>query len=211
MNIKKNVLLIILFITTLIPNCIQASINQNINNVSQQHVTHKKHIIEFFSFLCPRCYKFFIITNNKKSISSKYIITKYHVSTTNSELNMLASYNWVIAQALNVEDQVIQPLFEGIQNNTIYDYPTMKKAFINAATNINEQQYDAAWDSFLIKGLFMQQDKLIEHYKISNLPAFVINTNIISMNNILNNCKKNCLANILKLINKSYTYKNINI
>ncbi len=63
-----------------------------------------------------------------------------------------------MAMALGVEDKVTVPLFEGVQKTqTIRSASDIRDVFINAG--IKGEEYDAAWNSFVVKSLVAQQEK----------------------------------------------------
>ncbi|QJC29228.1 DsbA family protein [Enterobacteriaceae endosymbiont of Plateumaris rustica] len=240
MNIKKYILFLSSFFLLTFSNFCLSSTKyiQNIHyelieNASKIKLINnpKTQIIEFFSFLCPHCYSFYIITNGKnlsnvaflknlsnvaflknlsnvaflKNLSNK----KYHVNIIGDlKLAELATYNWSIAIALNVEDKVIIPMFEGIQKtHKIYDYLTMRKIFIKAA-NIDKNIYDAAWNSFIVKGLNIKQKTLAEECNVTSIPFIVVNNNyhiiLNSLDNTSTNIFLNNYTNLIKFLLKKY-------
>lgn len=65
---------------------------------------------------------------------------------------------WAVAMALGVEDQVTVPLFEGVQKTqTVQSVADIRKVFVDAG--IKGEDYDAAWNSFVVKSLVAQQEK----------------------------------------------------
>ena len=60
-----------------------------------------------------------------------------------------------MAMALGVEDNVTVPLFEGVhKTQTIRSASDIRDVFINAG--IKGEEYDAAWNSFVVKSLVAQ-------------------------------------------------------
>lgn len=67
---------------------------------------------------------------------------------------------WVVAMALGVEDKVIVSLFEGVQKIQIIRFVfDIRDVFINVG--IKGEEYDAAWNSFVVKFLVVQQEKVV--------------------------------------------------
>lgn len=141
-------------------------------------VTGAPQVVEFFSFYCPHCYDFeqimHVSTAIKKDLPANVKYVKYHVNM----LGPLASdlgHAWAIAMTLGVEDKVEKPLFDGIQKtNTIHTTDDIRQAFITAA-GITAEEYDAAWNSFLVKSLAIQQAKAAENFVVQGVPATYVN------------------------------------
>ncbi|QJC28337.1 DsbA family protein [Enterobacteriaceae endosymbiont of Plateumaris braccata] len=186
MNIKKYILFFSgLFLLTFSNFCLSSTkyiqdVHYELIKKSPKIIFYPKTpIIEFFSFLCPHCYDFYNMTHKKNLSVQNFLkhlqITKYHIdSMGDKKLAKLATYNWSIAIALHVENKVILAIFQGIQSHKIYNYKTMKKIFIKAA-NINNNIYDAAWNSSLVKALNKKQIKLATAWNITSIPFIVIN------------------------------------
>ncbi|QJC31392.1 hypothetical protein GJT87_01970 [Enterobacteriaceae endosymbiont of Macroplea mutica] len=222
MNIKKYILLLNMIVVMIIPNLVQAAHIQHRHNTTKYthtiplkkhskklylkkaRVVQKKEIIECFSFLCPRCYRFFIMNQHNNILNNKYKIIQYHINLVDSELSLISGYNWIMAQVLGVEQKVMKPIFEGIhKTHTIYDYETMKKVFIKYA-GINDDIYEATWDNTIVKNLFVQQNNTVKNYDINNLPALIVKNKVVDISNILDHCTKNkiCLNNIIKIVKR---------
>ncbi|WP_181960552.1 DsbA family protein, partial [Klebsiella pneumoniae] len=84
-------------------------------------------------------------------------MTKYHVNFMGGDLGKELTQAWAVAMALGVEDKVTVPLFEGVQKTqTIRSASDIRDVFINAG--IKGEEYDAAWNSFVVKSLVAQQE-----------------------------------------------------
>ena len=118
-------------------------------------------VLEFFSFFCPHCYQFeevlHISDNVKKKLPEGVKMTKYHVNFMGGDLGKDLTQAWAVAMALGVEDKVTVPLFE----------------FINAG--IKGEEYDAAWNSFVVKSLVAQQEKAAADVQLRGVPAMFVN------------------------------------
>ena len=79
-----------------------------------------------------------------------------------------------VAMALGVEDKVTVPLFEGVQKTqTIRSASDIRDVFINAG--IKGEEYDAAWNSFVVKSLVAQQEKAAADVQLRGVPAMFVN------------------------------------
>ena len=118
-------------------------------------------VLEFFSFFCPHCYQFeevlHISDNVKKKLPEGVKMTKYHVNFMGGDLG---------------KDTV--PLFEGVQKTqTIRSASDIRDVFINAG--IKGEEYDAAWNSFVVKSLVAQQEKAAADVQLRGVPAMFVN------------------------------------
>ncbi|EXU73953.1 MULTISPECIES: thiol:disulfide interchange protein DsbA [Erwinia] len=151
----------------------------------QQYVTLQKpatgepQVLEFFSFYCPHCYEFehvwHVSDAVKKNLPAGTKVTKYHVEFLGGEMGKTVTQAWAVAMALGVEDKVTAPIFDGIQKTqTITDAASLKDAFVKAA-GITPEQYDSAWNSFVVKSLVAQQEKAAEDVNLRGVPAMFVN------------------------------------
>ncbi|KAB8310581.1 thiol:disulfide interchange protein DsbA [Erwinia endophytica] len=151
----------------------------------QQYITLQKpaagepQVLEFFSFFCPHCYEFehvwHVSDAVKKSLPEGTKVTKYHVEFLGGDMGKVVTQAWAVAMALGVEDKVTSPIFDGIQKTqTITDPDSLKDVFVKAA-GITPEQYDAAWNSFVVKSLVAQQEKAAEDVDLRGVPAMFVN------------------------------------
>lgn len=151
----------------------------------QQYITLQKpaagepQVLEFFSFFCPHCYEFehvwHVSDAVKKSLPEGTKVTKYHVEFLGGDMGKVVTQAWAVAMALGVEDKVTAPIFDGIQKTqTITDPDSLKDVFVKAA-GITPEQYDAAWNSFVVKSLVAQQEKAAEDVDLRGVPAMFVN------------------------------------
>ena len=65
---------------------------------------------------------------------------------------------WAVAMALGVEDKITSPMFEAVQKTqTVQTTADIRKVFVDAG--VKGEEYDAAWNSFVVKSLVAQQEK----------------------------------------------------
>ena len=118
-------------------------------------------VLEFFSFFCPHCYQFEEVLH----ISDNFM---------GGDLGKDLTQAWAVAMALGVEDKVTVPLFEGVQKTqTIRSASDIRDVFINAG--IKGEEYDAAWNSFVVKSLVAQQEKAAADVQLRGVPAMFVN------------------------------------
>ena len=112
--------------------------------------------------------------NVKKKLPEGVKMTKYHVNFMGGDLGKDLTQAWAVAMALGVEDKVTVPLFEGVQKTqTIRSASDIRDVFINAG--IKGEEYDAAWNSFVVKSLVAQQEKAAADVQLRGVPAMFVN------------------------------------
>ncbi|HFZ8996674.1 TPA: thiol:disulfide interchange protein DsbA [Citrobacter freundii] len=149
----------------------------------KQYITVEKpiagapQVLEFFSFYCPHCYQFEEVLHVSDSVKQKLPqgtkMVKYHVEFL-GPLGKELTQAWAVAMALGVEDKITLPLFEGVQRTqTVQSVTDIRKVFIDAG--IKEEEYDAAWNSFVVKSLVAQQEKAAADLQLQGVPAMFVN------------------------------------
>ncbi|MBA2817944.1 thiol:disulfide interchange protein DsbA [Candidatus Pantoea persica] len=142
-------------------------------------VAGEPQVLEFFSFFCPHCYQFeriyHVSETVKKNLPADTRFTKYHVDFLGGDFGPVLTHAWAVAMALGVEDKITAPLFDGIQKTqTITDAASLKSAF-TAAAGISPAEYDAAWKSFAVKAMVVQQEKAASDVDLRGVPAMFVN------------------------------------
>lgn len=133
-------------------------------------------VLEFFSFYCPHCYQFehvlHVSDNVKKKLPEGVKMTKYHVEFL-GPLGKPLTQAWAVAMALGVEDKITGPMFDGIQKTqTVNNEADIRKVFIDAG--VKGEEYDAAWNSFVVKSLVAQQEKAAADLQLQGVPAMFV-------------------------------------
>ncbi|HEI9925767.1 TPA: thiol:disulfide interchange protein DsbA [Serratia marcescens] len=140
-------------------------------------VTGEPQVLEFFSFYCPHCYQFeqvyHVSENVKKALPAGTKMTKYHVEFL-GPLGKQLTQAWAVAMALGVEDKVSPLMFEAVQKTQTVQTPDdIRNVFVKAG--MTAADYDAAWNSFVVKSLVVQQEKAAEDLQLRGVPAVFVN------------------------------------
>lgn len=143
----------------------------------EKPVVGEPQVLEFFSFYCPHCYQFeeviHVSDNVKKKLPEGTKMTKYHVEFL-GPLGKDLTQAWAVAIALGVEDKITAPMFEAVQKTqTVQTVADIRKVFIDAG--IKAEEYDAAWNSFVVKSLVAQQEKAAADLGLRGVPAIFVN------------------------------------
>lgn len=159
------------------------SISAKLFTEGQQYVqldkssTNTPQVLEFFSFYCPHCYQFeqvYNISNTvQKMLPTGTKIIKYHVDFL-GPMGKQLTQAWAVAMALGVEDKVSPLLFEGLQKTqTIHIPEDIRAIFIKAG--VKAEEYDSAWNSFVVKYLILKQEKAANDMQIRGVLAIFVN------------------------------------
>ncbi|MBT9431952.1 thiol:disulfide interchange protein DsbA [Candidatus Sodalis endolongispinus] len=140
-------------------------------------VTSEPQVLEFFSFYCSHCYQFeqvyHISSTVRKALQAGTKITKYHVDFL-GPMGKQLTQAWAVAMALGVEDKVSPLLFDGLQKTQTLQTPDdIRAAFVKAG--VSAQEYDSAWNSFVVKSLVVQQEKAATDLQLRGVPAMFVN------------------------------------
>ncbi|WWP00624.1 MAG: DsbA family protein [Candidatus Dasytiphilus stammeri] len=175
----KAMLMLIIFISMISISSISAtSLNQEEHYiVLDKPVRSIPKVVEFFSFLCPYCYQFesiyHVSTIVNKDLPKNVKVIRYHVSLVGGSLGRALTQAWSVAIALGVEDKMITPIFDGIfQTKTIHSPNEIRKIFID--NGINGKDYDAVWNSFMVKFLVFKQEKAVDAVQLHGIPSIVV-------------------------------------
>lgn len=134
-------------------------------------------ILEFFSFYCPHCYQLEQILNISNSVQQLLPIgtkiIKYHVDFL-GPLGCQLTHAWAVAIAMGIENKISPVLFNYIQtNNIIHTINGVRNLFIKQ--NINLKQYNAMWNSFVVKTILFKQKKIVNDLQLQIVPTILIN------------------------------------
>ncbi|EPN9610575.1 thiol:disulfide interchange protein DsbA [Cronobacter sakazakii] len=146
-------------------------------NTLEKPVAGAPQVMEFFSFYCPHCYQFeevlHVSDSVKKKLPAGTKMTKYHVEFL-GPLGKDLTQAWAVAMAMGIEDKITAPMFEAVQKTQTVQTPTdIRKVFIDAG--VKPEEYDAAWNSFVVKSLVAQQEKAAADVGLQGVPAMYVN------------------------------------
>ncbi|MDI6949683.1 thiol:disulfide interchange protein DsbA, partial [Serratia sp. Se-RSmG] len=111
--------------------------------------------------------------NVKKALPAGTKMTKYHVEFL-GPLGKQLTQAWAVAMALGVEDKVSPLMFEAVQKTQTVQTPDdIRNVFVKAG--VTAADYDAAWNSFVVKSLVVQQEKAAEDLQLRGVPAVFVN------------------------------------
>ena len=132
---------------------------------------------EFFSFYCRQCYKFGQVAHVpdtvKKELPEGAKMPECHVEFL-GPLGKDLTQAWAVAMALGVEDKITSPMFEAVQKTqSVQTVADIRKVFVDAG--VKPEEYDAAWNSFVVKSLVAQQEKAAADLQLQGVPSMFVN------------------------------------
>ncbi|AKJ43986.1 protein disulfide isomerase [Pragia fontium] len=144
----------------------------------KRNATEAPQVLEFFSFFCPHCYDFENVYHMsdefKKQLPENGKLVKYHVDFMGGELGSQLTQAWAVAITLGVQDKVAPLIFSGIQKTqTIRNLDGIRQAFIEAG--VTGEEFDSAWNSFIVKSLTAQQRKMAADVELRSVPSVLVN------------------------------------
>ncbi|PPI88428.1 protein disulfide oxidoreductase DsbA [Candidatus Pantoea edessiphila] len=174
-------------------------------------ITNQPQVVEFFSFLCQHCYQFEHYLS-KYTIPKKINLVKYHINFEEDEdnFNEILTHTWAIAMALGIEDKVINPIFNIVQNmknitgeDVLKNKEKLKNVFIKSS-GISFKEYETLWDSFTVKMIIDRQKKANFDFNVNKIPvAFVNGKYMINISELSKDYSNNTISeyfNIIKLL-----------
>ncbi|CRK85624.1 Thiol:disulfide interchange protein DsbA [Candidatus Providencia siddallii] len=145
--------------------------------VEIKYVHNLPQIIEFFSFYCLHCYQFEIAYKIpkiiEKNLLKKIKIERYHVDFF-GPLGDELTKAWAVAIILKIEDKMMPILFESVlKKQNLKNKEDIRNVFIKA--NVSSKDYDAIFNSFLMKYIVKKQQNVLRILKPTSVPLVYVN------------------------------------
>ncbi len=158
--------------------------------ISNKAPTKQKQVVEFFSFLCPACYRFEpLVDNLKPKLGADVKFTKNHVEFMGGNLGKDLSHASAIAQLLKVEDKVNPAIFNAIhqERRRISGIDELRTIFLDHG--VEAKKFDGAAKSFMVKGNISKMNHNSKKFQIRGVPTFIINGKYQVNNKAISNAK----------------------
>ncbi|WP_341502538.1 thiol:disulfide interchange protein DsbA/DsbL [Gallaecimonas sp. GXIMD4217] len=133
-------------------------------------------VTEYFSFLCPHCYRFEpFIKELKGQLPEGVKLQKNHVDFMGREMGVELSRAWAVMELLGVEEQVASKLFASIhvQRQIPKSRDDIRNIFV--AAGVKGEDFDAAVNSFSINGRLSQMQRNTLNNEVHGVPTLIIN------------------------------------
>jgi len=144
--------------------------------VSTSAPTKQAQVVEFFSFLCPACYRFEpLVSALKPKLGDNVKFVKNHVDYIGGDLGKKMSHASAVAQLLKVEDQVNPAIFAAVhkEKRRISTLDDIRTIFIDHG--VDAAKFDGAASSFMVKGNISKLVHNTKKFNVRGVPTFIIN------------------------------------
>ncbi|MDP2561021.1 thiol:disulfide interchange protein DsbA/DsbL [Psychrobium sp. 1_MG-2023] len=144
--------------------------------VSKSSPTKSPEIVEFFSFLCPACYRFEpLVADLKKNIPSNVKFNKSHVDFLGGDTGKALSRAFAVASLLKVEDTINPAIFNAVhvQRRNYANLDQLRQLFID--NGVSAKKFDGAVKSFMINAKVSKMANNTQKFAINGVPTFIIN------------------------------------
>lgn len=138
--------------------------------------TKKPEIVEFFSFLCPACFRFEpLVVDLKKSLPSDVIFRKNHTETIGGSAGIEMVKAYAVASLFENTDVMVPKIFNAIhvQRLPMNKVSDVQPLFIDAG--ISEKKFNSAIKSYKLKRTVDQMRQNTKKFNITGVPTFIIN------------------------------------
>jgi thiol:disulfide interchange protein DsbA len=144
--------------------------------VVKQTATESPEVKEFFSFLCPHCFKFEpLMANLEQKLPEQVKMKKVHVNFLGKKLGPELTLAYSAAEILKVEDKFSSLVFDHIhtQDKAINGRTDVLELFEKAG--VDQQEAENALASFPVSGLASQMKRDTETFNIRGVPTLIVN------------------------------------
>lgn len=134
----------------------------------------KVEVIEFFWYGCPHCYQFEPHLSEwiRKLPDSVQVIRQPAIFSDKWAPGARAFF---VAEALGITDKVHQALFEAVQSKQNLLETREKMAGFFVGQGVSQQDFDNAYDSFIVTTRMRQAENMPARYGVTGVPTIVIN------------------------------------
>ncbi len=138
--------------------------------------TKKPEVVEYFSFLCPACFRFeSLVTDLKKKLPTDVEFRKNHTETLGGNVGVEMAKAYGMALLLKNTDAMIPKVFNAIhvQRLPMANINDAQPLFMDAG--ISEKKFNSAAKSFKLKRTTDQMRQNTKKFRITGVPTFIIN------------------------------------
>ena len=138
--------------------------------------TKTPEVVEYFSFLCPSCYRFEpLVADLKKNLPENVAFKKNHTETLGGNVGVEMAKAFGIAKLLKNTDVMNPKIFQAIHVTRLpmVSIKDAKPLFMDAG--ISEKKFNAAAKSFKLKRTTDQMRQNTKRFRITGVPTFIIN------------------------------------
>ena len=134
-------------------------------------------IKEYFSFLCPHCFQFYlnVLPKLEKQLPKGVKFTQSHVDFLGGQTGKELTRAFAIAELLNVKHKMEKVLFNTIhvKKERIVTRGDIRKLFV--ANGVEGKEFDSVIDSFAVNAMVSKMARDAKDDQINGVPELVIN------------------------------------
>lgn len=136
----------------------------------------KPEVVEYFSFLCPACYRFEpLVDNLKKTLPTDVDFRKNHTETLGGNVGVVMAKAYGLSKLLKNEDVMVPKIFQAVHvtRMPIASMNDIKPLFMDAG--VSEKKFNSGAKSFKLKRVAQQMRQNTKQFRITGVPTFIIN------------------------------------
>lgn len=144
--------------------------------VVSKTATKQAEVVEYFSFLCPACFRFEpLVTNLKKSLPADVTFRKNHTETMGGNVGVEMAKTFALSTLLKNSDVIVPKVFNAIhvQRLPMANIEDARPLFMDAG--VSEKKFNSAVKSFKLKRTTDQMRQNTKRFRITGVPSFIIN------------------------------------
>ena len=135
----------------------------------------KVEVVEMFSYVCVHCFNFEPYIQDWKSKQPEHVDFRAVPAIFNADWERLAQAFYT-AETLGVTDKVHERLFRGIHAfQEDIRQPEVLAPLFEELGGVSEQDFNSTFGSFSVRGRVQQAKALVRAYRVTGVPAMVIN------------------------------------
>ena len=145
--------------------------------INQGPKAQQLEIKEYFSFLCPHCFQFYlnVLPKLEKHLPKGVKFTQSHVDFLGGQTGKDLSRAFAVAELLNVKDKMDKVLFDTIhvKRQHIVNMSDIRKLFV--ANGVDGKEFDSVVNSFAVNARVAKMARDAKDDQINGVPELVIN------------------------------------
>jgi len=138
--------------------------------------TKQPEVVEYFSFLCPHCFRFeALVTDLKKNLPEGVTFRKNHTETMGGNVGVEMAKAYAVSSLLKNTDVMVPKIFNAIhvQRLSMRTIEDARPLFMDAG--VSEKTFNSAAKSFKLKRTTDQMRQNTNRFNIRGVPTFIVN------------------------------------
>ncbi len=144
--------------------------------VVSKTATKQAEVVEYFSFLCPACFRFEpLVADLKKNLPANVTFRKNHTETMGGNVGVEMAKTFAMSTLLKNSDAIVPKVFNAIhvQRLPMANIEDARVLFTDAG--VSEKKFNSALKSYKLKRTTDQMRQNTKRFRITGVPSFIIN------------------------------------